>query len=52
MLQLDFVSPARPLPEEAVVRRTFDIIARQIARIERMLGDLVDMIAVRATRGQ
>jgi signal transduction histidine kinase len=48
LLQLEFVAPDRPLPEEAVVRRTFDIIARQIGRIERMLGDLVDMAKIEA----
>jgi signal transduction histidine kinase len=38
----------RPLPPEARIRRAFDMVGRQVARLERMLGDLLDVAKVEA----
>lgn len=41
-------SPDRPLPPEPRVRRAFELIGRQLTRVERMLGDLLDMAKIEA----
>ena len=43
LMQLQAVSPDRPLPEESIVRRSLEVVRRQVARLERMLGDLVTL---------
>ena len=48
MLQLEFARPDRPLPPEPVLRNMLDVIAGQLSRLERMLGDLVDMSRIEA----
>jgi signal transduction histidine kinase len=48
MLQLELARPDRPLPPEPVLRNMLDVIAGQLSRLERMLGDLVDMSRIEA----
>lgn len=42
MLQLELMRPDKPLPPEPDIRRALDRIRRQLVRLERMLGDLMD----------
>jgi signal transduction histidine kinase len=41
LTQLQIMSPDRPLPPEPLVRRSFEMVRRQLARLDRMLQDLV-----------
>jgi signal transduction histidine kinase len=47
-LSVGAVRPDRPLPPEARIRRAFDMVGRQLTRLERMLGDLLDVAKVEA----
>ncbi len=42
--------PDRPLPPEALVRSTLELVERQICRLDRMVGDLLDMAKIEAGR--
>jgi signal transduction histidine kinase len=44
------VERSGPLPPEPVVRRTLDMVKRQSSRMERMLGDFLDMANIEAGR--
>jgi signal transduction histidine kinase len=41
LMQLQVMSPDRPLPPEPIVRRSLELVRRQLARLDRMLQDLV-----------
>jgi signal transduction histidine kinase len=47
-LSVGVVRPDRPLPPEARIRRAFEMVGRQLTRLERMLGDLLDVAKVEA----
>lgn len=49
-LALGQVDPAEPMPPEPRTRQLFAMVTRQVTRIERMLGDLLD--TARAEAGQ
>jgi signal transduction histidine kinase len=42
------VEPGRPLPPEQAMRRTLDIVSRQVSRMDRMVGDFLDMANIEA----
>lgn len=42
------VRPDRPLPEEPVVRRAFELVYRQVDRMDRLVGDLLDTARIEA----
>jgi signal transduction histidine kinase len=39
-----------PLPPEALIRRTFETFRRQVALLDRMVGDLLDLASIEAGR--
>lgn len=45
-LAVDLLDPNEPLPAEPQLRRTIEVIARQIHHLERMVGDFVDMSTI------
>jgi len=47
-LAVDLVDPDEPLPPEPRVRHTFELVRRQIGRLERMVGDFLDMAKIEA----
>jgi len=47
-LSIAAMPEGRPLPPEPRVRRAFEMLGRQLARIERMLGDFMDMAEIEA----
>jgi signal transduction histidine kinase len=47
-LSVDAVGPDRPLPPEPRLRSTVATVNRQIARMERMVGDFLDMAKIEA----
>jgi two-component system, OmpR family, sensor histidine kinase MtrB len=49
-LSLERVRPGRPLPDEAKLRHTFSLVGRQVTRLDRMLGDLLDHAQLDAGR--
>jgi two-component system, OmpR family, sensor histidine kinase MtrB len=51
-LQLDFVHADSTLPSEPVIRRTVTMISHQITRLERMLGDLIDLTGMESGKLQ
>lgn len=44
------IRPDRPLPPEPRLRRTVEVLLRQLARMDRMLGDFLDMAKIEAGR--
>ena len=40
--------PDKPLPPEARIRRSVEVVERQLARMDRMLGDFLDMAKIEA----
>ncbi len=42
------VRPDRPLPEEAKIRHLFELVQRQVGRLDRMVGDLLDLSRLEA----
>ena len=42
------LAPNRPLPPEPVIRRVVGMIDRQLAYLERMVGDFIDMARIEA----
>lgn len=42
------VRPSRPMPEQATVRKAFAVIDRQVERLSRQLGDLLDASRIEA----
>ncbi len=49
-MALAALPPERPLPPEARLRRTLQIAQRQVTRLERMLGDLIDTAKIESGR--
>ena len=47
-MSVALVDPARPLPPEDRVRHMFSVVKRQIARLNRMVGDLLDATRIEA----
>lgn len=47
-LALELVGPDQPLPAEPQLRRTIGMISRQIAQLDRMVGDFLDMAKIEA----
>lgn len=47
-LSLEMIRPGEPLPPEPQLRRMLAIIGRQIAHLERMVGDFLDMAKIEA----
>lgn len=47
-ISLGAVRPDRPLPPEPRIRRTFEVLERQIGHMERMLGDFLDTARLEA----
>jgi len=47
-LSLAAMMPDRPLPPEPRIRRALEMLGRQLSRIERMLGDFMDMTKIEA----
>lgn len=45
-LSVALIAPGQPLPAEPKIRRTMDLVERQIAQMERMVGDLLDMARI------
>jgi len=45
-LSLDLVPPERPLPRETDLRRILERARRQVARLDRMIADLLDMTRI------
>ncbi|MGK4005253.1 HAMP domain-containing sensor histidine kinase [Sorangium sp. So ce1036] len=48
-MSVSFLDPERPLPE-ARLRRTMALVGRQVDRLERMVGDLVDAAQLEARK--
>src|SRR5262249_38729641 len=42
------LGPGRPLPDEGEIRRVVDRIDRQLASLERMVGDFIDTASIEA----
>lgn len=42
------VSPEKPLPPEARIRSTMELVRRQVGRLERMVGDFLDTVRIEA----
>ena len=42
------VRPDRPLPDEAKIRHLFELVQRQVGRLDRMVGDLLDLSRLEA----
>lgn len=47
-LSIAAMPEGRPLPPEPRIRRAFEMLGRQLTRIERMLGDFMDMAKIEA----
>jgi signal transduction histidine kinase len=47
-LSLAAMTPDRALPPEPRIRRALEMLSRQLSRIERMLGDFMDMTKIEA----
>jgi signal transduction histidine kinase len=47
-LAVDLLASDRPLPAEPQLRRTIDILSRQINQLDRMVGDFLDMAKIEA----
>jgi signal transduction histidine kinase len=47
-LAVEMVEPTAPLPPEPRIRRTLDVISRQIDQLDRMVGDFLDMAKIEA----
>jgi signal transduction histidine kinase len=47
-ITLSPIRPGKPLPPEPRIRLTFERITRQITRIDRMIGDLLDTAAIQS----
>jgi two-component system sensor histidine kinase MtrB len=45
-LSMDYLAPNQPLPPEPRLRRTIDIVQRQLKKLDRMVSDLIDMTKV------
>lgn len=47
-LSVELIRPDLPLPPEPKIRRTVALVARQVAHLERMVGDFLDMARIEA----
>jgi signal transduction histidine kinase len=47
-LSVQTIDPEQPLPPEPRIRRTISTLERQLTRLERMLGDFLDMTKIEA----
>ena len=47
-LSVALIPPDQPLPPEALIRRTIERVRRQLKKLERMVGDFMDMTKVEA----
>ena len=47
-MSVALIDPARPLPPEDRVRHMFSVVRRQITRLNRMVGDLLDATRIEA----
>ncbi len=49
-LSVAVVQPDQPLPDERRVRRALEVVQRQVTRLERMVGDFLDVAQIEAGR--
>jgi signal transduction histidine kinase len=47
-LSVSLIEPHEPLPPEPKIRRTIELVRRQLKKLERMVSDLMDMTKVEA----
>lgn len=47
-LSVSLIEPHQPLPPEPKIRRTIELVRRQLKKLERMVSDLMDMTKVEA----
>jgi two-component system, OmpR family, sensor histidine kinase MtrB len=47
-LSVSLIEPNQPLPPEPKIRRTIELVRRQLKKLERMVSDLMDMTKVEA----
>jgi signal transduction histidine kinase len=47
-LSVSLIEPNEPLPPEPKIRRTIELVRRQLKKLERMVSDLMDMTKVEA----
>lgn len=47
-LSVSLIDPEQPLPPESRIRRTFEIVRRQLTKLERMVDDFMELSRVQA----